>query len=425
MKIGVVIGRIGGVDGVALETEKWIAALERMGHEVCVVAGQASEDVQNVTLLPHIAFDHPRNVDAQEKAFFGQGTDEDQLMAELEADTQLIQEGILRWIDKEGVQFLVSANASSLPFHLTLGWAVKRVLDHTQLPMVSNDHDYWWERGDRYETPYPAVAQVLEESYPIRSPRVLHAVVNTPAKQALADRLGITNAEVVPVVMDFDEPFGLPDDYNEDLRQSLGLDPDDIPLFQITRIVRRKGIETAIDLLHQLKNPRVKLVITGTAKDERGDVYINELRERAHRLGLKRQVLFAGDRFDNHRRLADGRKIYSLSDGYAHAVACTYFSLYEAFGNAFIEAVVAKVPIFLNNYQPAYWSDIGSLGFQTVQIDDGELTDKAVAQVAAVLADPQRQRDMAEHNFELGRRHFSCRALERILQRIFPAPQPI
>ena len=34
MRIGIVIGRIGGVDGVALETEKWIAVLKKMGHLV-------------------------------------------------------------------------------------------------------------------------------------------------------------------------------------------------------------------------------------------------------------------------------------------------------------------------------------------------------------------------------------------------------
>ena len=34
MNIGIIIGRIGGVDGVALETEKWIDVLKAMGHQV-------------------------------------------------------------------------------------------------------------------------------------------------------------------------------------------------------------------------------------------------------------------------------------------------------------------------------------------------------------------------------------------------------
>ena len=30
MRIGIIIGRIGGVDGVALETEKWIDILKKL-----------------------------------------------------------------------------------------------------------------------------------------------------------------------------------------------------------------------------------------------------------------------------------------------------------------------------------------------------------------------------------------------------------
>ena len=58
----------------------------------------------------------------------------------------------------------------------------------------------------------------------------------------------------------------------------------------------------------------------------------------------------------------------------------TYFSEYEGFGNAFVEAVLARKPIFVNNYQPVYWPDIGSKGFRTVQIENGELSDEAVAE---------------------------------------------
>ncbi len=40
MKIGIIIGRIGDVDGVALETEKWIEVLKKMGHEIFILSGQ-------------------------------------------------------------------------------------------------------------------------------------------------------------------------------------------------------------------------------------------------------------------------------------------------------------------------------------------------------------------------------------------------
>ena len=62
-----------------------------------------------------------------------------------------------------------------------------------------------------------------------------------------------------------------PDDFNRDLPESLGLGPDDIPLFQITRVVRRKGIETAIELVERMDDPRIKLIVTG-AEGEKADV---------------------------------------------------------------------------------------------------------------------------------------------------------
>ena len=118
--------------------------------------------------------------------------------------------------------------------------------------------------------------------------------------------------------------------------------------------------------------------------------------------------------------MAACERIYSLADAYAHAVACTYFSTYEGFGNAFVEAVVARRPVFVNNYKPVFWPDIGSLGFKTVMLEDNNLTDETVAEIDRIVHDPALQAEIAEHNFELGRKHFSFEVLERMLQAIFP-----
>ena len=42
VKVGIIIGRIGDVDGVALETEKWIDVLERLGHTCFVLSGRST-----------------------------------------------------------------------------------------------------------------------------------------------------------------------------------------------------------------------------------------------------------------------------------------------------------------------------------------------------------------------------------------------
>lgn len=68
-----IIGRIGGVDGVALEAEKWIHVLRRMGHEVYILSGQYQERPMNhdfETLVPEMSFFSPESFWSQKKAFF-------------------------------------------------------------------------------------------------------------------------------------------------------------------------------------------------------------------------------------------------------------------------------------------------------------------------------------------------------------------
>ena len=129
---------------------------------------------------------------------------------------------------------------------------------------------------------------------------------------------------VVPNVMDFDMKFGEKTAKNQNLRRDLGLEKDDHLLFQITRIVKRKGIEVAIDLINKLKDKTIKLVITGSYKDDAGSLYYNELINQIHELKLSRQIIFASHLIHNKGLMGNGtERNYSLSDAYAHAVACT------------------------------------------------------------------------------------------------------
>ena len=104
-----------------------------------------------------------------------------------------------------------------------------------------------------------------------------------------------------------------------------------------------------------------------------------------------------------------------MSDGYARATACTYFSTYEGFGNAFVEAILAKVPIFVNNYKPVYMPDIGSKGFKTVMLENNELTDEAVKDMADIIYKPKLAEEIAAYNYTLGEKYFSYSTLKEKL----------
>jgi len=101
-----------------------------------------------------------------------------------------------------------------------------------------------------------------------------------------------------------------------------------------------------------------------------------------------------------------------------NASACTYFSTYEGFGNAFVEAILAKCPIFVNNYKPVYWPDIGSKGFKAVMLEDNVLTDNAVGQMKEVIFNEKLNREIAEFNFALGKKYFSYETLEQKMEEL-------
>ena len=199
----------------------------------------------------------------------------------------------------------------------------------------------------------------------------------------------------------------------------MGFNKTDLFLFQITRIVRRKGIESAIHLVHELKDKNIKLIITGNYADDAGSAYYNELVNQIHELKLGEQISFAYHLFHNKGLSnGNGEVRFSLSDAYARATACTYFSTYEGFGNAFVEAVLARRPIFVNNYEPVYMPDIGSKGFKTVMIENGELSIEAVSAMAEVIYNPSMASEIAEYNFALGKRFFSYDTLREKLEQL-------
>ncbi len=422
MRIGIIIGRIGDVDGVALETEKWIEVLKRMGHEIFILSGRFKRSIvgeDHETLIPGLSFFSPECEWEQNRAFFFPPDEPSELLDHLHRVSDGLAIRMFKWMMQNKIDIILSENASALPAHLTMGMAIKKLVDNTGIPIVCHDHDFSWERGKRYYTPFPEVEQIINETFPMQIPHAKHAVINTYARNFLKDNFNIPSI-VVPNVMDFDKPYGVKDDYNSDLLKCIGLNNNNIVLFQITRIVKRKGIETALELIDRLDDKNIKLVVTGSAADDDRKGYYRELINIIKKRKLEDQVLFAHHRILNDRGTThDGKKIYSLSDAYAHATACTYFSTYEGFGNAFVEAVLAKTPIFVNNYKPVFWPDIGSKGFKVVMIEESKLTDEAVAEVDKIIHNKKLQTEIGEFNYNLGKLLFSYDVLQEKLEILF------
>ncbi|MCA0933296.1 glycosyltransferase family 4 protein [Lutimonas saemankumensis] len=412
MRIGIIIGRIGGVDGVALETEKWIDILKKLGHEVFIISGEFESwemDYEHHTLFPALSFFSAEAEWEQRKAFFEPDNDPDPLLDHVENWSDIIEKTLLQWVRNKKIEVILSENASALPCQLSMGVAIKKLIKTTGLPIVTHDHDFHWERGERYLSVHGEINQYVDDNFPLLLPDVKHAVINTFGVETFRKRFDI-DALLVPNVMDFNRVYGVPTPENQFFLRDVGVKEDEIALLQVTRIVRRKGIETAISLIDQLNDKKLKLVITGNNNDDENKEYYNELIDQIHDLNLSRQIIFAAHKVLDHK---------DLSDVYAHGRACTYFSTYEGFGNAFVESVLAKKPIFVNNYKPVYMQDIGNKGFDTVMIEDSNLTREKVRQMAEIIYDPVRCKEIGEYNFEVGKKYFSYEVLEQKLDKLF------
>ena len=389
MRIGVIIGRIGGVDGVALETEKWIHILEKLGHKVFIISGEYEAfqiDPELHTLYPALSFFSKEAEWEQEKAFFQPDKEASPLLDHIEAHSEEIKETLLQRVKEKKIDVVLSENASALPCQLSMGVGIKKLIEETDLPIVTHDHDFHWERGQRYISVHKEVNQFVDDNFPLLFPHVRHAAINTFGVETFKNRFNIDSI-MVPNVMDFNRIYGVPTPENKFFLRDVGVKEDEIALLQVTRIVRRKGIETAISLIDQLQDKKLKLIITGNTNDDENNEYYHELLDQINQLNLTDQVIFAAHKVLDHK---------DLSDVYAHGRACTYFSTYEGFGNAFVEAVLAKKPLFVNNYKPVYMQDIGNKGFETVMIEDSKLTNEKVRQMAEIIYDPKRCREIGE-----------------------------
>lgn len=408
MRIGFISTRLAGTDGVSLETAKLAAVLRQMGHEIFYCAGELDGDIPGL-LAPELHFTDPTAV-ALGKRAFGSKTGDGNLFADIMARAVELKAPIYQFIRENELQYLIIQNAFAIPIQLPLAAALAQVLLETRLPALAHNHDFYWER-ERFA--HSRIPGFLDTYLPPELPNLKHAVINSQAQRDLKARRGLDSV-LIPNVFDFVTPAPGIDAYNADFRQAIGVSADDWLILQPTRVVPRKGIELAIDLVARLNDPRTKLVITHHAGDE-GLGYLHNLQKVAAELGVDLRYV-AGQVDDARRMTHDGRKIYALWDTYPHADFVTYPSLYEGFGNALIETIYFRKPALVNRYA-VYAEDIGPLGFQFVEIE-GEVTDEAVTAVRDYLHHPKKTAPIVEHNYQLGQKHFSYQTLARLLTQV-------
>jgi glycosyltransferase involved in cell wall biosynthesis len=407
--IGFISTRFAGTDGVSLEAGKCAEVLKRNGHACFWFAGLLDRDPENSFLVPETAFQHEKNqwIDRQ---VFGKKRRDSAVTDAIFTLKDYLKKQLNEFIRQFKIELIIAQNVLSIPLHISLGIALTEILAETQLPTIAHHHDFYWERPRFLVN---AVGDYLRMAFPPNLPNIAHVVTNSAAQEALALRTGISST-IIPNVQDFENPPVIDLNQTRELRETLGLKPGDVMILQPTFIIPRKGIEHAIQLVEELGDPRYKLVISHEAEME-GIEYAGWLQEDARARGVDLRIVNASISDPMLRDNADSR--ISLWDVYPHADFITYPSLYEGFGNAFLEAVYFKKPLLINRYA-TFVRDIEPKGFDLI-VMDGYLTRKTVKRVKEVLTSPERRLQMVNTNYEVAARHYSYAVLQKCAGTIF------
>jgi glycosyltransferase involved in cell wall biosynthesis len=444
-KIAICHYRVGGTDGVSLEIAKRKEILEKYGCEVKLIAGKRSQNADHtikelewdddiIPIIKENGFIHFRRHDLSAE----------ELKRKMNKISSII-EGKLNAIQlQEQFDRVLIHNIFSFGGHVAAAKAFTKWIKKCKIPTLATHHDFYWERKE-YQTPRNEyLKRYMQKFMPPKSKYIEHVVINSLAKRELYKRADI-NARVMPDVFDFEQAKWQVDNFNKDFLHEFAIDPRDLIILQATRVIPRKGIELAIDYaialqekISKLKRKKlyngkklnskskVVLILAGYAEDEKRE-YLYRLKNKAFENQLC--VKFISDHVKAKRKFSHRVKTYSLWDAYAHADVVSFPSIWEGWGNQFIEAIFAKKPIVLYEY-PVYKADIKKEGYDIISLgnggsdlscDENELysipqknIDKAVKQTIRWLKSSKTSAKL-EHNYQIGRKYHDFNVLENFL----------
>ncbi|MBV9020161.1 MAG: glycosyltransferase family 4 protein [Ktedonobacteraceae bacterium] len=365
-------------DGVSLQMHENDRVLSQRGWNVIECSADATGE--NSFVLPELDYSTP-----QVQIFKGSETSELQnetaLENAFENQVQVIKNKLRELIRQYHPQVIHIRNILSLPIHPAATVAMAEcIAEHPAIGFLTQHHDFSFEDdllpGDRkkaYEIPFPSIQKRVEKALLYSAPQVHHAVINSLMQQRLLEGYGI-HAAVIPDSFDFEtRPTEI-----ANLREKLGIRANDFVIGTMARIIPRKAIEVAVQLIADLQKRKKEFLGEGRGvyrrtitQDSRfllllpqsagldepeNSIYFTKLQRYAESLGV--EICYAGDKIiaDSAYRGGSARiPFYSLY----HTVDLFMFPSYqEGFGNQFLEAVALGRGVVSCHAYPVMEADI-------------------------------------------------------------------
>ncbi|MBA7542039.1 Mannosylglucosylglycerate synthase [subsurface metagenome] len=416
-KIAIISTRLGGIDGVSIEADKWAGAYKKIGFDPVYIAGKfGRKDRSRFFKVEEMDYYHPDVVNIRKIAFNEEkkasGKDLGRLIDNITGVKERIKKKLLAILDDKRISFLSIENALTIPLNIPIGVALTEIISENNIKAVTRHHDFYWERKQFLCS---NVEKMLDDYFPPDLVNLKHVVINTLARKSIYDKKKI-KATYIPNIFDFAVVEEIGNNYRE-VKKFLNMDDGDFLILQPTRLIARKNIERTIDLVEKLSkktDKKINLVISG--KPEKNELdYFNEIIRLARKSGIS---LILSENDHGHIPEYTRRDLFEKFDIYDLYKACDLVTLpsdIEGFGNPVIEASVLRKPLFVNNYPVL--TDMLSKGFEFIVIDK-KVDKESVERTLELLTGHKLRKRIADKNFKIAKEYYSISYLISRLEKL-------
>ena len=405
-KIAIISTRLGGIDGVSVEADKWANAYKRIGLDPVYIAGKFDREDSSVFFaVEEMDYYHPDVVNIRKIAFNegkkATGKDLGRLIDSIADVKEIIKSKLLKILNSNNIVYLSIENALTIPLNIPLAIALTEVISENNIKAITRHHDFYWERKQFLCS---NVEKMLDDYFPPDLVNLKHVVINTLAKKSIHDKKKI-EAIYIPNIFDFDVLKEIGSKHFK-VKKFLDMDDDDFLILQPTRLIARKNIGRTIELVDKLSketDKKINLIISGNPEKNELD-YFNEITRLARKSGTN---LILSNNDYNHIPEYTRKDLFKKFDIYDLYKACDLVTLpsdVEGFGNPAIEASVLKKPLFVNNYPVL--ADMLSKGFEFIVIDK-KVDRESVEKTFKLLTDHKMREKVTSKNFKIAKEHYS------------------
>jgi glycosyltransferase involved in cell wall biosynthesis len=223
--------------------------------------------------------------------------------------------------------------------------------------------------------------------------------VSQAVREAIAAELRHPSAPLEVIYNPVDLDRFRPDNRREEVRAALGLEPEQIALGMVGRLVEAKGHRYLLEALAILlpQHPQARLLIIGDG------VLRGELEELGRELGIADAVRFLGLRRD-------------IPDLLNALDIFVFPSIWEGLPVALLEAMACELPVVASDIAPVH--EVVGDRRAALLVPPTDIQGLAGA-IARLLADRQLARQLAAAGRERVKEKFSARACVRKLQDLY------